>query len=261
MDERKLLATTLDIAQAVVDQVPDWPVHLVDEVTAIVGADTVGFGSGILSGVEDCYSVNTGGPNLSADERVLWRDAWQQYPFFRALMIERRPEATRTSDIVESMLDFRRTRIFAEHFRPRKATFQANFGFVTDDDLAVVGLYRSTRDFTPDEVAALDRCRGPIQAALGYRSSMRRIEATLAANGWAVDAGLLTERQRQVLGLVASGATNAHVASQLHISERTARKHVEDILRRLNVQNRAAAVRWWCQQRVAQSPPAHQTDR
>lgn len=59
----------------------------------------------------------------------------------------------------------------------------------------------------------------------------------------------LTERQLQVLGLIAIGMTNAEIASQLGLSERTARKHVEDILRRLSVPNRVAAARWWYEHR------------
>jgi DNA-binding NarL/FixJ family response regulator len=59
----------------------------------------------------------------------------------------------------------------------------------------------------------------------------------------------LTERQLQVLGLVAIGMTNAEIATRLGLSERTARKHVEDILRRLCVPNRVAAARWWFEHR------------
>jgi DNA-binding NarL/FixJ family response regulator len=52
-----------------------------------------------------------------------------------------------------------------------------------------------------------------------------------------------------VLALVAIGMTNAEIATRLGLSERTARKHVEDILRRLCVPNRVAAARWWFEHR------------
>lgn len=52
----------------------------------------------------------------------------------------------------------------------------------------------------------------------------------------------LTERQREVLGLIASDATNKQIAYRLGISEKTVKAHVTAILRALHVDNRAAAV-------------------
>ena len=52
----------------------------------------------------------------------------------------------------------------------------------------------------------------------------------------------LTPRQREVGGLIASGATDREIAGSLGISTSTAQKHVQGLLRRLGVTNRAAAV-------------------
>ncbi len=54
----------------------------------------------------------------------------------------------------------------------------------------------------------------------------------------------LTERERQVLRLVASGRTNSQIGGELFISAKTAGVHVTNILRKLEVTNRthAAAV-------------------
>jgi len=54
--------------------------------------------------------------------------------------------------------------------------------------------------------------------------------------------GLLTAREREVLELMASGATNTGVAQRLVISEGTVKSHVKHILRKLRVSNRAEAV-------------------
>jgi DNA-binding CsgD family transcriptional regulator len=54
--------------------------------------------------------------------------------------------------------------------------------------------------------------------------------------------GLLTAREREVLDLMASGATNTAVAQELVISEGTVKSHVKHILRKLRVANRAEAV-------------------
>lgn len=54
--------------------------------------------------------------------------------------------------------------------------------------------------------------------------------------------GVLTPREREVLGLLASGATNAQIANQLVVSESTVKSHVKHILRKLRASNRAEAV-------------------
>jgi DNA-binding CsgD family transcriptional regulator len=52
----------------------------------------------------------------------------------------------------------------------------------------------------------------------------------------------LTQRQRELLALVAVGRTNGQIARRLSISEGTVRTHLENIFQRLQVTNRAAAV-------------------
>jgi DNA-binding CsgD family transcriptional regulator/tetratricopeptide (TPR) repeat protein len=54
---------------------------------------------------------------------------------------------------------------------------------------------------------------------------------------------LLTERELQVLGLVANGMRNADIASRLYLSPKTVDHHVSAILRKLSVSNREAAAR------------------
>ncbi len=52
----------------------------------------------------------------------------------------------------------------------------------------------------------------------------------------------LSEREREVLQLVAGGATNKEIAAQLFISENTVNYHMKNILTRLHLRNRAQAV-------------------
>jgi DNA-binding CsgD family transcriptional regulator len=62
--------------------------------------------------------------------------------------------------------------------------------------------------------------------------------------GPAADAGPmgeLTRREREVLDLVAAGATNRQIASRLFISEKTASVHVSRILTKLGAANRQEA--------------------
>lgn len=52
----------------------------------------------------------------------------------------------------------------------------------------------------------------------------------------------LSEREREVLRLVAQGATDEQIANQLQIALPTAKKHVSSLLRKLSAANRSAAV-------------------
>lgn len=51
----------------------------------------------------------------------------------------------------------------------------------------------------------------------------------------------LTERERTVLMLVGEGCSNQEIAKRLHISERTARTHVSNMLGKLNLSSRTQA--------------------
>jgi DNA-binding NarL/FixJ family response regulator len=52
----------------------------------------------------------------------------------------------------------------------------------------------------------------------------------------------LTSRQREIVTLIAGGATDKEIGAKLGIRTATAQKHVANLLRRLGVANRAAAV-------------------
>lgn len=53
---------------------------------------------------------------------------------------------------------------------------------------------------------------------------------------------IITERERQVLALVAGGYTNAQIAEKLHISMGTVKNHSKSIYKKLNVHTRVEAV-------------------
>jgi DNA-binding NarL/FixJ family response regulator len=52
----------------------------------------------------------------------------------------------------------------------------------------------------------------------------------------------LTDREHEVLRLMARGATNADIAAALFVAEATVKTHVSSILRKLRVRDRAAAI-------------------
>jgi DNA-binding CsgD family transcriptional regulator len=54
----------------------------------------------------------------------------------------------------------------------------------------------------------------------------------------------LSERELQVIELVAAGLTNQEIAEQLEISKRTVDNHISNILTKTETENRVALVRW-----------------
>jgi DNA-binding NarL/FixJ family response regulator len=65
----------------------------------------------------------------------------------------------------------------------------------------------------------------------------------------------LTPRQREVVGLIAHGATDREIAVVLQISEETAHKHVQNALRRANARRRSQLVSLMSAPRTARTPP------
>jgi DNA-binding CsgD family transcriptional regulator len=54
----------------------------------------------------------------------------------------------------------------------------------------------------------------------------------------------LSDREIQVIELVAAGLTNEQIADQLEISKRTVDNHISNILTKTNTQNRVSLVTW-----------------
>jgi DNA-binding NarL/FixJ family response regulator len=52
----------------------------------------------------------------------------------------------------------------------------------------------------------------------------------------------LSEREREVLGLLAAGRTNKEIAGELFVAEGTVKAHVAGVYRKLGVHSRAEAV-------------------
>ncbi|WP_017304304.1 helix-turn-helix domain-containing protein [Spirulina subsalsa] len=54
----------------------------------------------------------------------------------------------------------------------------------------------------------------------------------------------LSDRELQIVELVASGLTNYEIAQKLEISKRTVDNHISNILTKTTTDNRVALVRW-----------------
>jgi DNA-binding NarL/FixJ family response regulator len=104
-----------------------------------------------------------------------------------------------------------------------------------DETDRVVGLELGADDyvvkpFFPEELAAR------------VRSLLARSGAYQAAGVGTGETANLTERERQVLQLLAEGLTQTAIAGELYISPKTVGTHIQRILTKLGVHSRAEAV-------------------
>jgi DNA-binding NarL/FixJ family response regulator len=106
------------------------------------------------------------------------------------------------------------------------------------------------KDAEADEVAAAIRAahRGEVRLDPAVaRILTRRVAAARAPKS---PADQLTEREREVLGLIAHGLGNQAIADRLGITERTARTHVSNILGKLGLASRTQAALWAVEHRI-----------
>jgi DNA-binding NarL/FixJ family response regulator len=97
------------------------------------------------------------------------------------------------------------------------------------------------KDAAPEELALAVRAarRGEIHLDAAVA---RQLMDSLRPSGAPADQfGELTERELEVLRLIAEGHANKEIARRLVISERTARTHVSNILRKLGLSSRTQA--------------------
>lgn len=135
----------------------------------------------------------------------------------------------------------RRGRLAAELFGAA-STWENTYGLTAHDNLKPIfdkGITRSQRQLSKAEWDSGYRTgsRWPPEQA------MRAVDHTLAELGEALSerpAGL-TEREREVLRLVAIGMSNDDIAHRLVVSPRTVHAHVRAVFAKLGVSTRTAA--------------------
>ena len=110
------------------------------------------------------------------------------------------------------------------------------------------------KDADADEVAAAIRAarRGVVLLDVAIARQLTR--SLVAPQPGTV--GALTEREREVLRLVAQGLSNRQIADALVISERTARTRVSNILGKLGVASRTQAALLAIREGIAPPPSA-----
>ncbi len=100
-------------------------------------------------------------------------------------------------------------------------------------------------DIVPEELATMLRGDYRGEAPISYQSAAKILEEFTRMAGketWVPDpTEVLTSREKEVLELVAKGATNREIAPQLFITENTVKNHLSNILAKLHLRNRVQA--------------------
>jgi len=82
--------------------------------------------------------------------------------------------------------------------------------------------------------------RGEARCSPGLAASLfRRVAALASENEGACSLRLLTERERQIVELLAQGLSNREIAERLGIEPATAKNHVHHILEKLQIRRRS----------------------
>ncbi len=119
--------------------------------------------------------------------------------------------------------------------------------FVEEDDvhaaLAAGASGYLLKDADADELAGAIRAahQGELHLAPAIA---KRLMASMRAPKTEDPGAELTTREREILQMVAAGKANKQIAAELVISERTARTHVSNILRKLDLSSRTQAALW-----------------
>jgi DNA-binding NarL/FixJ family response regulator len=96
------------------------------------------------------------------------------------------------------------------------------------------------KDAGPDELARAVRAAARGDAPLDPKAA----RALLSARTTAAPADSLSEREREVLLMVAEGLANKQIARRLEISEKTVKAHLTSVFRQIGVTDRTQAALW-----------------
>ena len=101
------------------------------------------------------------------------------------------------------------------------------------------------KDASGDEIASGVRAAAAGEALISPRIAARLLERMRPAEGsqgpGSGTGAELTDREAEVLRLLAAGRDNAGIAQELYISPRTVKNHISSILAKLHVDNRIQA--------------------
>lgn len=121
---------------------------------------------------------------------------------------------------------------------------------VSDAEMNLVTAVRSgadgylLKDAEPEEM--LEKLRQAARGEVIFTDSLMAMLVDAMRSGTPAPSTdeALTERERQILQLIAAGKSNKHIARQLGISDGTVKVHVKNLLRKLHLRSRLEAAVW-----------------
>ena len=161
------------------------------------------------------------------------------------LVEELRPDVLVSDVVMPGMDGVEATRILRESFPDLRILGLSAY----DDNEYVFGLLSAGAMGYVLKEEALDTIVEAIRAASrGETWLSKRVQEKVVRRAIGKEEAPLTERELEVLRLMAKGWSNRQIAKQLFISEGTVKNHVTNIYAKLGVHSRAEAVAWAWQQ-------------
>jgi DNA-binding NarL/FixJ family response regulator len=118
-------------------------------------------------------------------------------------------------------------------------SFSDREGIVRALDAGAVGYL--LKDAEPEEIHAAIRAAARGEAPLAPRAAAELLASRRERAASHVE---LTNREKEVLGLVISGNANKQIARKLGISEKTVKGHLTNLFQRIGVADRTQAALW-----------------
>lgn len=238
-DLEAVLSFLADVSRLEFDE--PYPLDFLARLEALVPCDAITYQE------LDPATRSFAGVGLGPDDEIGIDVYWDTGPCPTMAYRERTGDlrAIRTSDLIDR-LRYHELPVYREYFRPARLEHIVDLGLP-----ARMGQRRSfvlfrgpgTSDFSERDRDVLEMLRPHLYRIEADAALRRRLAEALRAPGFAGERdryAALTHREHEVVHLVASGKTNAEIATELWIAPGTVKKHLENIYGKLGVGRRAA---------------------
>jgi two-component system response regulator DevR len=126
----------------------------------------------------------------------------------------------------------------------------------TDDDAVISSILAGASGYLLKHLSRAELLRSIRLVAAGHSLIDSNTTKQVVERLTQMPGSELTDREREVLALVARGYTNKQIADTLYVSEKTARNHVSHILEKLGLSRRSEAAAFAVEHKLV--PPREQ---